>query len=83
MKKLIAHKNNHALVEIQPGFYAFGHEKEFASSFGFPVNQCGTLDEVKAELERWKNEVDNDNPFMLSIEMHFLDIINKIQGKSK
>lgn len=81
MKRLIAHKNNYVLAEIQPDFYAFGSEKNLRFS-SFPVNQCGTLGEVRAELERWKNEVDNDTPVMLSIEKHFLDIINKIQEKT-
>ena len=42
-----------------------------------PCNQYGTLKEIKSELQRWKKEVDFDNPFMLEMENAFLDVLSR------
>ncbi len=45
---LILYKN-----DKEKDFYAFGVDADLRSFYGFPVNQCGTLEEVKEELKRW------------------------------
>ena len=37
---------NWILVEFENDFYGYGYEQELHSLTGFPVNQCGTKDEV-------------------------------------
>lgn len=38
---------NWVLVDYGNNFYAYGFERDLHSLLGFPVNQCGTKDEVK------------------------------------
>lgn len=38
---------NWVLVDYGNNFYAYGFEQDLHSPLGFPVNQCGTKDEVK------------------------------------
>lgn len=45
------------------------------SLYGFPVNQFGTIEEVKEELSRWLIEVDSDNDYMREIEEYFINIL--------
>lgn len=73
---ILAEKNGCILAKDADAkdFYAFGTEQNFDLS-SFPVNQCGTLAEVLAELERWKNEVDFDNVFMSEIEADFINAL--------
>ena len=70
---ILCEKNNFILVKDNDckDFYFFGTIRSF-EALSFPVNQCGTLEEVKNELTRWKNEVDFDNPKMIEIENAFL-----------
>ena len=72
MKKTLAIKNGFTLVhdEFYNNFY-FGTKREI-NTLLMPCNQCGTLKEIRSELERWKKEVDFDNPFMLEVENAFL-----------
>ena len=71
--KILCEKVNHILAKDNDckNFYFFGTVREF-ERLSFPVNQCGTMEEVKNELNRWKNEVDCDNPKMIEIENAFL-----------
>ena len=39
------------------------------------VNLSGTREELIEELERWKNEVDYNNKFMLDIEDKFIKFL--------
>lgn len=39
------------LVKYEEGFYAYGIEQDLHSVLGFPVNQCGTKEEVLAHCE--------------------------------
>lgn len=70
---ILCEKGNYVLVKDNDceNFYFFGSIRSF-ETLSFPVNQCGTLKEVKSELTRWKNEVDFDNPKMMEIENAFL-----------
>ena len=76
--KILCKKSNHILVKDNDckDFYFFGTIRSF-EALSFPVNQCGTLEEVKNELTRWKNEVDFDNPFMLEVENAFLEALSQ------
>ncbi len=54
--------------------YFFGTEREL-KSLSMPCNQYGTKKEIRAELERWKNEIDFDNPKMLEVENCFISVL--------
>ena len=75
---ILCEKDNFILVKDNDckDFYFFGTIRSF-EAISFPANQCGTLEEVKSELTRWKNEVDFDNPKMLEIENAFLATLSK------
>ena len=75
---ILCEKDNFILVKDNDckDFYFFGTIRSF-EALSFPVNQCGTLEEVKNELTRWKNEVDFDNPFMLEVENAFLEALSQ------
>ena len=77
MKKILSEKNGFILVhdEYYNDFY-FGTEREI-KSLSMPCNQYGTKKEIKAELERWKTEIDFDNPFMLEVENAFLAALSQ------
>lgn len=68
---ILAEKNDFLLTE-KNGFYRFGCKKDFSSFWGVPASQCGTKEAVKNELNRWKTEIDFDNPLMLEVENTFL-----------
>lgn len=74
---ILCQKYNFALVKNE-AFYKFGTWEELSNIAGVPVEQCGTKEEIKAELERWKNEIDFDNTKMLEIENAFLDVLNSL-----
>ena len=62
--KILANKNGFVLAHDEYyGDYCFGTEREI-KNLSMPCNQYGTKKEIKAELERWKKEVDFDNPRM-------------------
>lgn len=76
MKNIVlCQKNGFALVKCKD-FYRFGSWTDFCKVDGIPENQCGTKDEVKSELERWKNEIDFDNPKMLEVENCFISALS-------
>lgn len=77
MQRILSVKNGFYLVhdEIYNDFY-FGTERQI-KSISMPRNQYGTLKEIKSELQRWKKEVDFDNPFMLEMENAFLDALSR------
>ena len=77
MQRILSVKNGFYLVhdEIYNDFY-FGTERQI-KSISMPCNQYGTLKEIKSELQRWKKEVDFDNPFMLEMENAFLDALSR------
>ena len=77
MQRILSVKNGFYLVhdEIYNDFY-FGTERQI-KSISMPCNQYGTLKEIKSELQRWKKEVDFDNPFMLEMENAFLDVLSR------
>lgn len=68
---ILAEKNYFLLTE-ENGFYQFGHKKDFSGFWSVPVSQYGTKEAIKDELNRWKTEIDFDNPFMLEVENAFL-----------
>lgn len=74
---ILCQKYDFALVK-NGDFYKFGTWQEFSNIEGVPVNQSGTKVEIKAELERWKNEIDFDNHKMLRVENAFLDVLNSL-----
>ena len=37
----------------------------------------GTKEYILKELKRWKNEVDSNNKYMLDIENHFIQILER------
>lgn len=71
---ILAEKNGFLLTK-EGNFYQFGHKRDFSSFWGVPVSQWGTKEAIKAELERWKNEIDFDNSFMLEVENAFLAVL--------
>lgn len=75
--KILAEKNGFILAhnEFYNNFF-FGTEREI-KNISMPCNQYGTLKEIKAELERWKNEVDFDNPMMLEVESTFISALSQ------
>lgn len=57
-----------------PDYYGFG-SRSCSPYCDFPANQCGTQEEVKAELNRWLHEVDSCNPVMQEAEHLFLNAL--------
>lgn len=60
------------LVKYENDFYAYGMEKDLHSLFGFPVNQCGTKEEVikhcnsiaelcRKNIKKYQKEFSKDN----------------------
>ena len=45
---------------------------------GSMVNACGTKEELIQELTRWKEQIDNNNIFMLTIENKFVNTLNSL-----
>ncbi len=73
--KILAKKGSFVLVRDECyGDYCFGSEREI-KNLSMPCNQYGTKKEIKAELERWKKEVDFDNPRMLEVESLFISVL--------
>lgn len=70
--KVLAEKSGFLLVhdEFYNDFY-FGTASEI-KNLSMPCNQYGTQKEIKTELERWKSEIDFNNPYMLEVENCFL-----------
>ena len=75
---ILCEKDNFILVKDNDSkdFYFFGNVHCF-EALSFPVNQCGTLEEVKSELSRWKHEIDFGNPKMAEIENAFLAALSE------
>lgn len=75
---ILCEKDNFILVKDNDckDFYFFGTIRSF-EALSFPVNQCGTLEEIKNELSRWKHEIDFDNPKMAEIENAFLAALSE------
>lgn len=68
MYEIMAKKNNMILAhDNYYGDYFLGTLEQL-KSLSCPVNQIGTLKEIKKELTRWKNGVDRNNGYMLEIE---------------
>ena len=42
---------NWILVEYEKDFYAYGYEQDLHTLTGFPINQCGTKNEVLAHCK--------------------------------
>lgn len=40
------------------------------------VNTSGSKEDIINEMERWKKEVDSNNPFMLNIENTFIEVLS-------
>ena len=73
--KILAKKNSFILAHDEfHAYYFFGTEEEI-KSLSMPCNQYGEKKEIKAELERWKKEVDFDNPRMLEVESLFIAVL--------
>ena len=60
------------LVKYDNDFYAYGFEQDLHSLFGFPVNQCGTKEEVikhcnsiaelcRKSIKKYQKEFSKDN----------------------
>ena len=78
--KILANKNGFVLArDGYYGNYCFGAEREI-KNLSMPCNQYGTKKEIKAELERWKKEVDFDNPRMLEIENFFIFVLTHCEN---
>lgn len=78
--KILANKNGFLLAHDKYyGDYFFGTEREI-KSLSVPCNQYGTKKEIKTELERWKKEVDFDNPRMLEIETFFISVLTHCEN---
>lgn len=74
--KILAEKNGFILAHDEfYNDYFFGTEREI-KNLSMPVNQYGTKKEIKAELERWKTEIDFDNPYMLEVENCFISALS-------
>lgn len=71
---ILAEKNGFLLIADGEN-YKFGHKRQLSGFWGVPVGQCGSKEEIKSELERWKTEIDFDNPFMLEVENCFLAVL--------
>lgn len=81
MWKIIARKDDFVLVEGEPGFFAFGHEINLLDmNWGFPVDQCGSAEELIQTLRRWGTEVDVDNLKMKEIERCFIGALSTIKS---
>lgn len=76
MWKILKEKHEFVLVEGEKDFFAFGHRENLFCPFGFPVEQCGTKEEVRATLECWKNEIDFDSEKMLEMENCFISALS-------
>lgn len=74
MKNLLAYKNNHYLFTNGEYFW-------FTTDYTgkrWNVNQFGTKQEVLDELNRWKIEVDQNNPYMLEVENNFINVLESL-----
>lgn len=81
--RILARKNGFVLAHYDYcGNYCFGSEREI-KNLSIPCNQYGTKKEIKAELERWKKEVDFDNPKMLEIETFFIFVLRHCENNWK
>lgn len=43
------------------------------------IDLKGKRENILKELKRWKIEVDNNNEYMLDIENHFINILEKME----
>lgn len=78
--KILANKNGFVLAHDEYyGDYCFGTEREI-KNLSMPCNQYGTKKEIKAELERWKKEVDFDNPRILEVEAFFISVLTHCEN---
>ena len=76
--EIIAEKNTMILAhDNYYNNYFFGTPEQL-KSLNCPINQIGTLKEIKAELARWKNGVDKNNSYMLEIENCFLEVLKNL-----
>lgn len=74
--KILAEKNGFILAHNEfYNDYFFGTRREL-KSMSMPCNQYGTKKEIKSELERWKNEIDFNNPKMLEVENCFISALS-------
>lgn len=70
--KILAEKNGFILAHDEfYNNYFFGTKREL-QSLSMPCNQYGTKKEIRSELERWKSEIDFNNPKMLEVENCFI-----------
>lgn len=75
MFEIIAQKSDFVLAHDNfYGDYCFGTEREL-KALSMPCNQYGTKKEIKSELERWKSDIDFNNPKMLEIEELFISAL--------
>ena len=78
MYEIMAKKNNMILAhDNYYGDYFLGTLEQL-KSLSCPVNQIGTLKEIKKELTRWKNGVFRNNGYMLEIENCFLGVLENM-----
>ena len=70
MKELLSAVNNHRLYKDGEFYYV-------TNIYGATmVNTSGSKEKVKAERERWKNEIDMNNPYMLEVENAFISSLS-------
>lgn len=83
------------LVKYENDFYAYGTENDLHSLFGFPVNQCGTKEEVikhcksigelcKQNIKKYNEELkkDNDKGWNILIEQNQKELEMLVKFKS-
>ena len=92
--KPTVHGGRYVLVDYGNNFFAYGYEVYMHTLCGFPVNQCGTKEEVLNHLksiiglcnktiEKYQKEFTKDNhegwKMMIDYERHQMEILTEFE----
>lgn len=72
IKEIICNINNHRLWRENDFYYIVFPDGSTM------VNTSGSKQKVISEMERWKKEIDFNNPFMLEVENKFIATLKAI-----
>jgi hypothetical protein len=70
IKEIICNINNHRLWR-ENDFYFIVYPDNTTM-----VNTSGSKQDIINEMERWKKEIDSNNPFMLEVENGFIKALS-------
>lgn len=70
MKKILAKNNGFTLCKKNDLYFI----EELKNDY---LNMMGSKEELINELKRWSTEVDSDNNFMRSMELSFINVLER------